>query len=43
MYKGFVKNRKPHGKGYMINEHGTTFGEFKEGELCKELKEEDED
>jgi hypothetical protein len=39
MYTGFVKDRKPHGKGCLVDEQRTMVGEFKEGQLCQELKE----
>lgn len=26
MYKGFVRDRKASGRGYLIDEHGTTYG-----------------
>lgn len=38
MYKGQIKDRKPNGKGYLINEHGTVYAEFKNGEKVQELK-----
>jgi hypothetical protein len=31
MYTGFVKDRKPHGRGCLISEHKTKAGEFREG------------
>jgi hypothetical protein len=37
MFKGLVKNGKPNGKGYLIDENGTKFGEFKDGVLAKEM------
>jgi hypothetical protein len=35
MYKGFIKNRMPNGRGYLIDESGTKFGDFKDGNLTK--------
>lgn len=46
LYTGEIKNNKPHGKGYIIWEHGSTYdGEWKNGKfhgkgiftLCKYL------
>lgn len=31
MYTGFVKDRKPHGRGCLIDEHTTKAGEFRDG------------
>jgi hypothetical protein len=39
MYKGYAQNGKPNGRGYLIDETGTKFGEFKDGVLLKELVE----
>ena len=39
MYTGFIKDRKPHGKGCLVEEDKTIVGEFKEGQLYQELKE----
>lgn len=37
LYKGKIKNLKPEGRGYLINENGTKLGEFKDGELVCEI------
>lgn len=42
LYKGKVKNLKPEGRGYWIDENGTKLGEFKNGELVREIVEGEE-
>ena len=37
MYKGFVKDKKASGRGYLIDDRGTTYGEFKDGVLIREI------
>jgi hypothetical protein len=40
MYTGFVKERKPHGRGCLIDEQATKAGEFRDGQLLQSEGEE---
>ena len=43
LYKGKLKDMKPHGRGYLIDGKGTRLAQYKNGELvCQILEEEEE-
>ena len=44
MFKGMTEKKQPHGRGFLVDENGILKdGIFKDGELEKEIEEEEEE